>query len=108
VKHRSHLSTTQRKLRSRLTQLVRSGGLMRGNLLTMRNTCGKAGCRCQRGQKHESLYIAQSRKGKYHMKYVPRSWHLRIQDWVGRYQEIQRILESLSEQYWQDLEKKED
>jgi hypothetical protein len=108
VKHRSHLSTTQRKLRSRLTQLVRSGGLMRGNLLTMRNTCGKPNCRCQRGQKHESLYIAQSRKGKHHMKYVPRSWHLRIQDWVGRHQEIQRILESLSEQYWQDLEKKED
>jgi len=106
VKRRVHLSVTERKLRSRLMQLMCSGGLMRGSLLIMKNTCGKASCRCQRGQKHESLYLAQSRKGKHHMRYVPRSWHGRIQDWVGRYQEIQEILESLSEEYWQRLENK--
>jgi len=42
------------------------------------------------------------------MQYVPRGWHLRIRAWVGRHQEIQKILESLSEQYWQKLEKKEE
>jgi len=81
---------------------------MRGNLVTLRNTCGKPNCRCQRGQKHQSLYLAQSRKGKHHMQYVPRGWHLRIRAWVGRHQEIQKILESLSEQYWQKLEEKEE
>jgi hypothetical protein len=108
VKHRAHLPGEERRLRSRLTQLVHSGGLMRGNLVTMRNTCGKAGCRCQRGQKHESLYVAQSRLGKHRMRYVPRTWHGRIQSWVEQYQEIQRILESLSEQYWEKLENKEE
>jgi len=108
MKHRAHLSAKERQLRSRLMQLVRSGGLMRGNLVTLRNTCGKPNCRCQRGQKHQSLYLAQSRKGKHHMQCVPRSWHLRIRAWVGRHQEIQKILESLSEQYWQKLEKKEE
>jgi len=108
VKHRAHLSAEERKLRSRLIQLVRSEGLVRGNLVTMRNTCGKPNCKCQRGQKHESLYLAQSRKGKHHMQYVPRGWHLRIRAWVGRYQEIQRLVESLSERYWQKLENKEE
>jgi len=42
------------------------------------------------------------------MQYIPRTWHLRIGAWVERYQEIQGILESLSEQYWQKLEKKEE
>ena len=108
MKHRAHLSAEERKLRSRLIQLVRSEGLVRGNLVTMRNTCGKPNCKCQRGQKHESLYLAQSRKGKHHMQYVPRGWHLRIEGWVGRYQEIQRLVESLSERYWQKLENKEE
>lgn len=108
MKHRAHLPAKERQLRSRMIQLLGSGGLVRGNLVTMRNTCGKPNCRCQKGQKHQSLYLAQSRRGKHHMRYVPRSWHLRIQAWVGRYQEIQKILESLSEQYWQKLEKKEE
>ncbi len=108
MKHRAHLSGKERQLRSRLMQLVRSGGLVRGNLVTLRNTCGKPNCKCQTGEKHESLYLAQSRRGKHHMQYVPRTWHLRIRAWVGRYQEIHQILESLSEQYWQKLEKKEE
>ncbi|MFQ6094339.1 MAG: DUF6788 family protein [bacterium] len=108
MKHRAYLPAQERKLRSRLIQLLRSGGVVRGNLVTMRNTCGKPNCRCQRGQRHESLYLAQSRKGKHHMQYVPRSWHLRIRAWAGRYQQIQKALESLSEQYWQKLEDKEE
>lgn len=108
MNHRAHLSREERELRSRLTQLVRSGGLMRGNLVTMRNTCGKPGCKCQRGEKHQSLYLAQSRRGKHRMRYIPRIWHLRIRTWVECYQEIQGILESLSEQYWEKLEKKEE
>ena len=108
MKHRAHLPSQERRLRSRLIELVRYGGLMRGNLVTMRNTCGKAGCRCQRGQKHESLYVAQSHGGKHRMRYIPRRWHLRISSWVERYQEIQGILESLSERYWEKLERKEE
>jgi hypothetical protein len=45
--------------------------------------------------------------GKQHMQYVPRSWHSYIKAWVARYQEVQQILESLSEIYWQKLKKRE-
>lgn len=108
MKHRSHLPSMERRIRSRLISLLRSEGLLRGNLVTLKNTCGKPTCRCQRGEKHESLYLAQSREGKSYMRYVPRTWHQRVRSWVKRYQEVQRLLEVLSERYWRRVEKREE
>lgn len=108
MKHRSHLTPFERKIRSRLISLLRSDGILRGNLVTLKNTCGKPNCRCQRGEKHESLYLVQSRQGKTYMRYIPQSWHQRVQAWVKRYQEVQQLLESLSERYWRRVEKREE
>lgn len=108
MKHRSHLPPLERRIRSRLLFLLRSEGLLRGNLVTLRNTCGKPNCRCQRGEKHQSLYLAQSRQGKPYMHYIPKEWHLRVQAWVKRYQEVQQLLESLSQRYWRKVEQREE
>jgi len=108
MKTHSHLPSFERRIRSRLISLLRSEGLLRGNLVTLKNTCGKPNCRCQRGEKHESLYLAQSRGGRPYMRYIPRQWHLRVRSWVKRYQEVQQLLESLSERYWRRIEKREE
>ena len=108
MRPRSHLPAFERRIRSRLTSLVRSEGLLRGNLVTLKNTCGKPRCRCQRGERHESLYLAQSRQGKSYMRYIPQGWHVRVRAWVERYQEVQQLLESLSERYWQKVEKRKE
>jgi hypothetical protein len=108
MKPRSHLPAVERRIRSRLTSLVPTQGLLRGNLVTLKNTCGKPNCRCQRGEKHESLYLAQSRQGKPYMRYIPQGWHVQVRAWVQRYQEVQQLLESLSERYWQRVEKREE
>lgn len=102
--YRSYLPQKERRCRSRLMFLLQQGAIMRGSRSVLRNTCGKPSCRCARGQKHESLYVAQSRGGKRYARCVPKPlWEL-VAEWINRYNEIQQLLEELSGHCWQQLE----
>ena len=91
---------------SRLAQLVHGGGLLRGNLVVMKRTCGKAGCRCQEGKLHVSLYLAQSREGRKRMAYVPKRFEGPVKEWVSRYQEAKELLEEISESHLDQLRRR--
>jgi hypothetical protein len=108
MKPRSALSKKQRLLLSRLTKLIHQGDIMRGNLVTMARTCGNPNCKCTRGEKHVSLYIYQSKKGKPRMTYIPRDWEKNITEWTKRNQDIRDILEELSQISWDKLKNREE
>jgi len=108
MKPRSSLAKKHRELLSRLTKLIHQGDIMRGNLVTMARTCGNPNCKCQRGHKHVSLYVYQSKKGRPRMTYIPRKWEERIKEWVGRNRQIKGILEELSQISWDKLKKREE
>ncbi len=95
---RTSLSPAERQLYSTLHQILIPPGLLRGSLVEMRRTCGKEGCRCQKGprQRHRSLYLGFKLKGKQHMVYVPKDWEDRVREWVDRHREIRDLLEKLS------------
>ena len=61
---RSHLSDAERRLRSRIAQLVHGRWLLHGTLAPRQRTCGKPTCRCARGQLHASLYLVRNRQGQ--------------------------------------------
>lgn len=107
MQHRSHLPARERELRSRLAQLVHEKGLLRANLVQMTRQCGKAGCRCQRGEGHTSLYVAQSCEGKKRMSYVPKTWETEVSQWTKNYQEVRALLEELSERSWEKLRRRQ-
>lgn len=100
---RSSLSAAERSRRSRLTQLVSGRRFLRGTLAPRLRRCGKPNCRCARGELHLSLYLVQSRRGKPRQVFVPKEWEERIRQSVRGYQEIQQLLEELSEVEWQRL-----
>jgi hypothetical protein len=50
-----------------------------------------------------SLYLVQSRGGKPRQLFVPKAWEDRVRQSVQGYQEIQQLLEELSEIEWQQL-----
>ncbi len=56
-----------------------------------------------RGELHASLYLVQSQGGKPRQVFVPKEWEERIRQSVQGYQEIQQLLEELSEVEWQRL-----
>ena len=77
---------------------------MRGTLTVRERTCGKANCRCARGEKHASLYIVVSVDGKYKQTCVPRSLEAEVRTWVAQYQRAQELIEEISKVYWKKLQ----
>lgn len=105
---KSQMSAHERRLRSRLTQLIQGAGLMRGTLSERAVTCGKSNCKCARGQKHSYLYVVASEAGKLRQRSIPKNLHGEVRRWVENYQQLQQVIEELSQFYWSRMEKREE
>ena len=105
---RSSLPDAERRRRSRIAQMAHTQRWMRGTLSPRRLRCGKPNCRCARGQLHRSLYLVQSHQGKPRQLCVPRSWEERVRQAVSDYQEMQRLLEEISEREWTRLRQRKE
>jgi hypothetical protein len=95
---RAALSAKERELYSRLHQLLNETGLVRGNLVEMKRSCGKKTCKCQTDpdSKHRSLYLGLSIDGKHRMIYIPADWEQRLREWTSRYGQLRDLLEEIS------------
>jgi hypothetical protein len=98
VKSRSQRSSEERHARSRAVQHVADSSLLRGSLVSMARTCGKAGCHCQQGEKHISLYLAVRWNNRRRMIYVPPAMESTVRGWVENAQEVDRLLGFISQQ----------
>ena len=105
MRHRSQFSERQRRLHSRLTSLLRGGPLMKAATYILRNTCGKPNCRCATGDKHETPYVARTHEGKRQGRSIPKELRGEVPKWIERYEEIEKILEELSEESWRAMAK---
>ncbi|MBI3294017.1 MAG: hypothetical protein HYZ71_04735 [Deltaproteobacteria bacterium] len=95
---RTSLSAKERALYSKLRLLLNEPGLVRGNLVEMKRSCGKKSCKCQTDPeaKHRSLYLGMSIAGKHRMIYIPSAWEDRLREWTSRYSELRDLLEQIS------------
>ena len=100
---RSHRPPQERDARSRLVKRCAEAPLLRGSLVTMRRVCGKPGCHCAQGEKHVSLYLAIRAGKQRKMIYVPQELEERVREWVQSSQEIDRLLELVSQSCLEQL-----
>ena len=105
---KSKMSPLERDLRSRLAQLISSQGMLRGTLDERARTCGKASCKCVRGEKHVSLYLVVREEGKLRHLYIPQSHAKQVRGWVEQYQRSLSMLEKISAIYWQKIQNREE
>lgn len=103
MKSRSHRPADQRQARSRAVQHIAENPLLRGSLVSMARTCGKAGCHCQQGEKHVSLYLAVRLDNRRRMVYVPPAMESTVRGWVENAQEVDRLLDFVSQQCLTDF-----
>ena len=93
--------TTLKDLMTKRTSLQRQlagfGKIIHGTVLTMKRSCGKKGCRCQRGDKHTSLYLVQRRNGKTAQVYIPPAANDELLKWVDNYRQLLYLIDQLSE-----------
>ncbi len=102
------MSRAERDLRSRLTKLLHSNGIIRGSLAFRERICGKPGCRCvTKGKKHPGLYLVVSEEGKYRQVFVPKAFEDDIRQWVESYAEARALLEEISKLHHEKLRKRE-
>lgn len=107
---RLSLSAAERALYSKLRRLLNEPGLLRGNLVEMRRSCGKKNCACQTDPdcRHRSLYLGVSVNGKRRMIYIPPEWEERVGQWTSRYSELREALEQISLKSLGRLEKRKE
>jgi hypothetical protein len=98
VKPRSQRPAEERHARSRAVQQIADNPLLRGSLVSMARTCGKSGCHCQQGEKHSSLYLAVRLNNRRRMIYVPPAMEDSVRGWVENAQEVDRLLDFISQQ----------
>ena len=96
MRHRTHLSARERQCRSRLAQIAHDRPLLKGGLVTMSRTCGRKGCRCNRGEKHVSLYLAAKVGGKPKMIFIPPALEERVRVLVSTHKDAAALLEEVS------------
>jgi hypothetical protein len=100
---RSEMGKKERSLRSRLTQIMHSKEFIRGTVTVREHTCGKAGCRCARGERHVSLYLSRSHRGKPQQLYIPSDMSREVKAWIKEYRDVKRLLSKISDLYWDKL-----
>jgi hypothetical protein len=101
--NRAKLSAAERNLRSRIAQLASGQWFLRGTLSDRSSKCGKPNCHCANGELHQSVYLVQSHAGKLRQLCVPQPWRARLRQAVADYQEMQRLIEEVSELEWKRL-----
>jgi hypothetical protein len=100
---RSSIPPSERQRRSRIAQLAHFRRLLRGTLSVRSRQCGKAGCCCTSGEPHISLYLVQRQNGKLRQLFISKEWEERVRQAVADYQELQKLVEELSESEWKHL-----
>ena len=55
---------------------------------------------------HQSVYLVQSHAGKLRQICVPKLWRERLRRAVSDYQEMQRLIEEVSELEWKRLQER--
>ncbi len=78
--------------------------LVRGSLQTLRRRCGKAGCRCERGRRHETFVFVDRSAGARKVRKVASEEQRRLRKLTGRYRELRNLRARLSKLHVEVLE----
>jgi len=70
--------------------LGEKGPLIRGTVGRRRRTCGHPGCRCARGERHESKYLSAAVGGRTRMVHLPEADVARVGEATRRYRRFRR------------------
>ena len=87
---RKRIGQLARQRRAVEQVLLERSVLLKGSLVEVQRTCGKAGCKCARGQKHSCWQLSASVEGKSRTWNVPRRYVGKVKDLTGNYRRFRR------------------
>lgn len=96
---RQQLREASRQLVRQVRTLSEHTGFVRGGVYRLRRKCGKAGCRCGRGELHESWVLLTREQGVQRMRAVPKGRIAKWRAWAERYRRFRLARRELGRQY---------
>ena len=96
---RQQLRETGRQIARQLCTLMEHTPLLRGGVYRLRRRCGKAGCRCARGELHESWVLLAREGGVQRMRAVPKGQTARWRELAEHYRHFRRARRELGRLY---------
>jgi hypothetical protein len=95
MSQRSQRSAPERFARSQLAQWITELPFLRGSLVVQTRSCGKPTCRCQKGQRHRSLYLAVNHRGQRALLYIPHALEETVRQCLANGRRIDQQLQAL-------------
>jgi hypothetical protein len=92
-----HPTLIRRMRDARIRKLARIGSVLAGSLVQIAKHCGRAGCRCQKGEKHVGWYLTRSVKGKTETTYVPLDMLEDVQGWIQEHHRLKQLIAEISD-----------
>jgi hypothetical protein len=96
---RTHRSPEERAARSRAVQLLADQPVLRGALVLQHRSCGKAYCRCQKGQKHPALYLCTRYRDQRVRLYIPPALHDKVRAAIETGRQIDDLIDQVSDSH---------
>ena len=90
------IPSREREARVKAVKILDSKPIICGSIVQMVHTCGKSNCRCTRGEKHVSHYLATRSGRKRKMISLPTELEMDVRQWVRNYRDVSQTLQVLS------------
>jgi hypothetical protein len=97
MKQRDERKELEHQRDALIEQLHGLGNLMRGRLSRAWVKCGRKGCECEDGFKHEKVHLLLNFRGRTRTRYVKREREAEIAALLSEYQRVWQIIEGLTE-----------
>lgn len=93
----SHPTLIRNMLDARVKKLRAIGPVVTASLVTIAKTCGRAGCRCERGEKHLGHYLTFKEDGKTRTVYVPQELVKEVESWVEEHRRLRKLSQEITQ-----------
>jgi len=80
-----------------LQELAETGPFVQGSLCKVRVKCGKPGCKCAEGDRHEAHVLSKTVRGKTVTTHIPRDLLDEVKSWAAEQKRIKKLTRAISE-----------
>jgi uncharacterized protein DUF6788 len=92
-----HPTNIRRMLDCRVKQMAARKPVLAASLVSVQRRCGKPGCHCASGQKHQAHQLTYSVRGKTHTVYVPIDYTEEVRSWIDEHRRLKRLLQEMTQ-----------
>lgn len=93
----SHPTLIRQMLDARVKKFRATGPVVTASLVTIAKTCGRLGCRCERGEKHLGHYLTFKEDGKTRTVYVPQELVTEVESWVEEHRRLRKLSQEITQ-----------